>query len=220
MKWKKASSYLLGFVLISLAFTACYYFSYIHALQDFNKKAIEQNEKLYALLESTQLQPEAQESDNQSIEVSQAELTVLPNTKYTLEVYDMKTDSTETQVLNPPADLVGLNREQVMSHLEDYMNDMPLSEYNKGLMSYELIYFSDKEITIRKSYYEDFVPFRFYVVIKNGYVVVYNSDLKSVYNYTHIEAKNLPELDRIKLIQGIYVNSLDELYSLLESYSS
>jgi hypothetical protein len=58
------------------------------------------------------------------------------------------------------------------------------------------------------------------VVVKDGYVVVYNSDLKSVYSYTHIEAKNLPEEDRIALSMGIYVNNLDELYALLESYSS
>jgi hypothetical protein len=56
------------------------------------------------------------------------------------------------------------------------------------------------------------------VVVKDGYVVVYNSDLKSVYSYTHILAEDLPEEDRIALSRGIYVNSLDELYSLLESY--
>ena len=76
------------------------------------------------------------------------------------------------------------------------------------------------KIKIRKSYNEDFVPYRYYVVIKDGYVVVYNSDLKSVRYYTHIEAKDLPEEDRIALIKGIYVNSEEELYSLLESYSS
>ena len=64
------------------------------------------------------------------------------------------------------------------------------------------------------------VPYRFYVVVKNGYVVVYNSDLKSVFDYTHIEAKNLPEEDRIALSQGIYIDNIDDLYSLLESYTS
>ncbi len=132
----------------------------------------------------------------------------------------MKTDTTDTRVLNPPGYLVGLTREEIMDYIASYMSDMPLSEYNKGLISYELTYFSEEEITIKKTYNEDFLPFRFYVVIKDGYVVVYNSDLKSIFRDTHIEAKTLPEEDRIKLIQGIYVNSLDELYALLESYSS
>ena len=57
-------------------------------------------------------------------------------------------------------------------------------------------------------------------MVKDGYVVVYNSDLKSVYSYTHILAAELPEEDRIALSEGIYLNSLEELYSLLESFSS
>lgn len=218
MKLKKASIYLVSFAFLCVMFTTCYYLSYLHALNDFNKRSIEQNNNLYALLEKAQ--PTTTPEEVESVTVSEVEKTVLPTTQYTLEIYDMKTDTTDTQELNPPSYLVGLTRQEVVDYLDTYMDDMPLSEYNKGLISCELVYFSDEEIKIRKSYNEDFVPFRFYVVIKDGYVVVYNSDLKSVYRYTHIEAKNLPEEDRISLIQGIYVNSLDELYALLESYSS
>jgi hypothetical protein len=193
--------------------------SYLRALSDFNKKAIERKDELYALLENNaKLTPAAEDDD--SVSVTMDELKVMPSTKYTLQIYDMKTNTTQTQDLNPPSYLVGLTRQGVLDYQTTYMSDMPLSEYNKGLFSSELQYFSDEEIVIKKSYNEDFVPFRFYVVIKNGYIVVYNSDLKSVYSYTHIEAKSLPEDDRIALIQGIYVNSLDELYALLESYSS
>ena len=220
MKLKKASIYLISFALLCVMFTSCYYLSYLHALKDFNKKAIEQNDKLYALLESAQPTPEVSEQEDDSVSVIQNDMIVQPNTKYTLQIYDMKTDTIETQELNPPANLIGLTREEVVQYLINYMNDMPLSEYNKGLISYDLIKFSNEEIILKKTYNEDFLPYRFYVVIKEGYVVVYNSDLKSVYSYTHIEAKNLPEEDRISLIQGIYVNSLDELYALLESYSS
>lgn len=218
MKWKRASIYLMSFVFIGVMFTTCYYLSYLHALNDYNKRAVEQNRQLYALLEKVQPSPAVSEEDSE--EVLQSEMTVQPSTKYTLQIYDMKSGATETQNLNPPADLVGLTREEVMEYLSTYMADMPLSEYNKGLISFELIYFSEDEIIIKKSYNEDFVPYRFYVVIKDGYVVVFNSDLKSVYSYTHIEARSLPEEDRIALIQGIYVNSLEELYALLESYSS
>lgn len=218
MKLKKASIYLVCFAFLCVLFTTCYYLSYLRALNDFNKRAIENKNELYDLLEKAQSTPEAIEQEDMA--VIQTETTVLPTTKYTLQIYNMKSDETETQVLNPPAYLVGLTREEILDYLKDYMSDMPLSEYNKGLLSFELVYFSEDEIIIKKSYNENFVPFRFYVVIKDGYVVVYNSDLKSVYSYTHIEAKNLPEEDRIALIQGIYVNNLDQLYALLESYSS
>ncbi len=221
MKWKKASIYLISFVFLCVMFTTCYYLSYLHALNDFNKRAVEQNDKLYELLVNTQPSQEDTEQDDETVDViDTAETTVQPTTQYTLEIYDMKTDTTDTKILNPPAELIGLTREQVIDYITAYMDDMPLSEYNKGLISYELVYFHEDEIRIKKSYNEDFVPYRFYVVIKDGYVVVYNSDLKSVRYYTHIEAKDLPEEDRIALIQGIYVNSEEELYSLLESYSS
>jgi hypothetical protein len=194
--------------------------SYLHALNNFNQKAIEQKDQLLTLTKKEEPTPAVTENVDNSVSVIQTEDTVLPNTKYTLEIYDMKSNTTEIQELNPPAALVGLTREEIMQYITEYMSDMPLSEYNKGLISYELVSFSTDEIKMKKSYNEDFVPFRFYVVVKDGYVVIYNSDLKSVYSYTHILAKDLPEEDRLALSQGIYVNSLDELYALLESYSS
>lgn len=218
MKHKMASIYFGSFVLMCIMFSTCYYMSYLHALHDFNQRAIERKDKLGILTQTISPSP-SDESDSLAV-TDEMEMTVQPTTEYILEIYNMKTNKTETQKLNPPATLVGLTRTQVLEYLADYMSDMPLSEYNRGLISYELVRFSGDAIEIKKTYNEDFVPYRFYVVVKDGYVVVYNSDLKSVYSYTHILAKDLPEEDRIALSQGIYVNSLDELYSLLESYSS
>jgi hypothetical protein len=221
MKLKKASIYLVSFVLLCVMFSTCYYLSYVHALSEFNDKAIERKDQLYALTEDIQPTQGAEEEESEdSVSVLENDVTVKPDTMYTLQIYDMKLDTLDTQELNPPADLVGLTREEVITYVTDYMNDMPLSEYNKGLISYELVYFSEEEIIIKKTYNEDFIPCRYYVAVKDGYVVVYNSDQKSVYQYTQIEAKNLPEENRISLSKGIYVNSKEELYSLLESYSS
>ncbi len=220
MKLKKALIYLGSFVLISVMFSTCYYMSYLHALNEFNQKAIERKDQLLPLTQKAEPTPVV-ENEDASVSVNeQPEAIILPATKYILEIYNMKSDKLDTQELNPPAYLVGLTRAQVVEYLSAYMKDLPLSEYNKGLISYELVRFSDTEVVIKKTYNEDFVPFRFYVVVKDGYVVVYNSDLKSVYSYTHILAAELVEEDRIALSQGIYVNSLEELYSLLESFSS
>lgn len=221
MKLKQALLYIGSFLLLSLMFILCYYASYLHALNNFNKRATERKEQFHVLLEQEdESLIEADNKNNDIVPAVQDVIKVLPSTKYILEIYDMKSDTTTRQELNPPAYLVGLTRQEVIDYLASYMKDLPLSEYNKGLISAELIYFSDEEMVIRKSYNEDFLPYRYYVVIKDGYIVVYNSDLKSIYRYTSIDAKSLPEEDRLELIQGIYVNSLDELYSLLESYSS
>lgn len=220
MKLKKASIYLASFMCLSVMFSICYYLSYQHALSEFNKSAVERN-KEYAALENRNLSAQVQDPDEQSSEVvKQPAKTILPTTKYILETYDKKTDTVNTEELSPPDYLVGLTKDEVIQYLTEYMKDLTLSEYNKGLMSFELKSFSEEQIVLRKSYDEDTVPFRFYVAIKNGFVVVFNSDLKSVYNYTNIEAKSLPEEERIKLSEGIYVDNLEQLYSLLESYSS
>jgi hypothetical protein len=196
-------------------------------LNQFNKDAIERKEELLASIKNSLTPAPENESEentddtNDSLSANvQPSDVILPTTKYILETNDLKTGVTETQELNPPGYLVGLTRAQVVEYLTDYMNDLPLSEHNKGLISYELLTFSPDEIKIRKSYDADNISFMFYVAVKNGYVVVYNSDLKSIYSYTSIEAKNLPEKDRINLSQGIYIDSVEELYGLLESYSS
>ncbi|NLK99539.1 MAG: hypothetical protein GX271_02630 [Clostridiales bacterium] len=229
MKLKKAYIYLLSFLTLSVFFTGCYYLSYQHALRQFNKKAIERSNEFAALYDNPSMPSESNEAIDE-VEAStsdeivsaavQPDPVILPTTKYILEIYDRKQGTLVQSEQNPPGDIVGLTREEVESYLDEYMRDLTLSEYNKGLLSYELLSFSDKSVKFRKSYDADMVPYRFYVVVKNGYVVVYNSDLKSVYDYTHIEAKNLPEEDRIALSNGIYIDNIEELYALLESYTS
>ena len=236
MKLRKAYIFILSFLSLSLLFSVCYYLSYQHALRQFNKRAVERSEEFAALHENNTPAPpensqigEDNENNNninnndsdETVAVDvQPEPIILPTTKFILEIYDRKKGTLEQIEQNPPGDFVGLTREEVEKYLDDYMKDLTLSEYNKGLLSYELISFSDKAVKLRKSYDADMVPYRFYVVVKNGYVVVYNSDLKSVYEYTHIEAKNLPEEDRTALSQGIYVDNIDDLYALLESFTS
>lgn len=224
MKLRKVYIYLLSFLGLSVLFSACYYLSYRRALYEFNKNAIERKNS-YEIIEAKHNptpEPDIESDDDEATQEvgTQVAETVLPSTNYILEIYDKATNKLESQELNPPAHLVGLTREEVIEYLDEYMKDMTLSEYNKGLIAYELQSFSQDEIVIRKSYDASAVPFRFYVVVKNGYVVVYNSDLKSVYNYTGIEAASLPEKDRVELSQGIYIDTLEELYSLLESYTS
>lgn len=221
MKLKKASIYLASFLSLSVMFSICYYLSYQHALNDFNKNAVERKKEYAAIDSNTQQTKTANAADNQTKEVvRQPATTILPTTKYILETYDKKTDTLTSDESNPPDYLVGLTKDEVINYLTEYMKDLTLSEYNKGLISFELKSFSQQQVVLRRSYNEDTVPFRFFVVIKNGYIVVYNSDLKSIFSYTHIEAKTLPEEERIKLSQGIYVDNQEELYSLLESYSS
>ena len=55
---------------------------------------------------------------------------------------------------------------------------------------------------------------------KDGYVIVYYADRETVYEYTSIEVTGLPDDIRERLLEGIEVSELGELYGFLENYSS
>ncbi len=60
----------------------------------------------------------------------------------------------------------------------------------------------------------------FYLMESNGYVVVYLSDRETVYEYTDIVFDGLPEKVQAEIRNGKYMESPEELYGFLESYSS
>lgn len=60
----------------------------------------------------------------------------------------------------------------------------------------------------------------YFLYDKNGYVVVYHSDKKTLYEYTDILVSELPVNLRTELRNGKYIENLDELYGFLENYSS
>ena len=169
MKQKKVYIYLISFIGLTVMFSASYYLSYRHALNEFNKNSIERNIKYAELEKNINIEPEytAEPIESQTTTTVNS-VTVLPTTKYTLELYDKATDTVETNRQNPPAYIVGLTREEIIKYTEDYMEDMTLSEYNKGLFAYELLSFSEEEVVMRKSYDISSIPFSFYVVVKNG----------------------------------------------------
>ena len=146
--------------------------------------------------------------------------TILPSTQYILESYDAVTDTLVTEELVPPGVFVGKNRDEIIAYMKEYMKSIPLTEYEKGLVSYELRSFSTDKLVMRKTYDINLLPYKFYVNIVNGYVTVYYSDLETVYEYTQIYAADLSEEARIALSQGIFVKDREELYGLLEGYSS
>ena len=221
-------------------FSACFYLSYQSALRKFNKNAVERNAELLKDLKEYQRQEELlmhnpedtiKEGEdtsnvddiagNNSIAVdTQNQDTVLLTTKYFLLTYQLNTNELITEQLTPTSDMIGLTRAELIDKLANYMKNVPEAEDAKGLYAYELLAFSKDEIIIRKSYNKDFLPNQYYMVAEDGKIVVYYSDLKTVYEYTDIEALYLPENTRNDLMKGIYIKDEDELFTLLESFSS
>lgn len=221
MKQKGIYYCLASLCILTVMFTCCYYISYKIALAQFNSRSIEQTKEYGQINLSSKKESNHQEIslDTVPVDITQS-IKVIPTTKYVLEVVDLVRGTKDIIQGNPPNQFIGLTKDEITLELEKYLSDMTLSDYKKGLIAYELISFSDKSITIQKIYDSNQVQYKYYACIYNGYVTIYYSDLKSVYEYTMIEGQKLPEKERVDLSRGIYLKDEAALYSLLESLSS
>lgn len=166
--------------------------------------------------------PAAGERDTagQALAATTKTATIRTDSDYVLEVYDRERDYLSKHELNPPAYLIGLDRKGLEEYVADYMEHVPLDEFQMGLISYEIVSFSGEKVVLRKVYDQSTVPYQYYLVVERGYLVVYYADQKTVYEYTGIEASDLPEEEQVKLAYGIFLKDQSELYGLLQGYSS
>ena len=85
-------------------------------------------------------------------------------------------------------------------------------------MSMSLESFSPEKISVRKViatslYYAC-------IVAEDGYLTVYDGNRKQVILYTDIPVFSLPQAVQEEVMDGKYIQTEEELYNLLESYSS
>lgn len=142
------------------------------------------------------------------------------DTEFVLIITDIGEDTNTSSRENVPNEWMGMDRSTLIKWLHDYCVSPPLEEVNKGLLSYELVSFSPELIKAKKTYLKDMVMFKYFIGIRNDMVVVYHNDKKTVYEYTGINCKNLPLEEQKKLNYGIYVKDEEQLYGILEDYSS
>lgn len=242
---KKILVYFVSFLSLSLLFSGAYYFSYKKALEDFTRAAKERNEELIMSLEERGIiivqddnrnEPNSDKYNKDDIQATSGnnkyidkqiqavdnldEVVVEPTTRYILQTYDLVKNDRLEEELRVPSYLVGLSRQEVIDYLESYMDDLPWNEFRDGLTSYELISFSKEEIVIRKTYNSNLVEYLFFIQAIDDKIVVFYSDQKTVYDYTNMSTYRLSEEEKSKLEEGYYIKDLDELYAVLENYTS
>lgn len=176
---------------------------------------------------TTQLEDKAEEvveriveNKAESVTASTEEDTLSVNTVYQVQRYDVQKDTIATDYETLPQDLVGFTREQADDYFKDYMNRLPVEEYLDGLQSIGIVSFSAERLVVKRIYDSSKVTYRFYLIAVDGEVVVYYGDKKTVYEYTGIETKNLSKEERTMLKKGLEVKDEEELYGILENYSS
>lgn len=213
------------FSLIAL-FTLVYYFSYQSAYKKLEEKqfALEEKEAEPARQAGEVTRnpgSDTQAAGKGAVSVDTIkEQVVTGKTECIMETYNDRGVLLDTQIIAVPSEFIGCTREEAVEYVTEYMQDLPLEEYLDGLVSYEVVSFSKDQLCLRKTYDDDAVEFRYYIVAKNNEVVVYYSDKKTVYEYTGILVSGLTSEDQTELSYGILVTDDEELYGILENYSS
>lgn len=215
----------LLFIGISVLFGVCYYCSFKSALLYFNRNAVEQNtELLHELLESTGenerlLRELATSKDKDALAAATTE-TLREKAVFIMETVNLKSGETSREQLALPGFMIGIDLKGLTVYVNGYMESMPVNEYLSGLISYDVLSFSSEKVVLRKTYDETKVENQFYICRRGDFVVVYYSDLKTVYDYTEIKIESLTEEIQQAVTQGFYVKDTQELYSILEGYTS
>lgn len=142
------------------------------------------------------------------------------NTVFNVREYDMESDTSVEQDQPLPAKYLGMDRESFEEAVREYELSPPLEEQEKGLVSVELLSFSGAKVTVQKNYEEPAVKEGFYLVAEDNSVVVYRTDMKTVYLYTEITMDSLPQEVQDEIIHVKYMESETKLFDFLESYSS
>ncbi len=158
--------------------------------------------------------------EEETVEVAKNETLLDEDTVYQIENYDTVTDTTTTDYETLPEKMVGFSVEDAEKYCEDYMNNLPVEEFLDGMQSIHVESFSPQRFVVRKTYDISKVKFRYYLIANEGEVVVYYGDMKTVYERTGIAVEDLSKHDKKELKKGIEVKDEEELFGILENYSS
>lgn len=215
----------LLFAGISALFGLCYYVSFKNALLHYNREAVEQNtallnEILQSSGESERLLEQMIKENEEAVSAATSQEKLNGTASYFLETCYLQSGTEEREQLALPGFMVGINRRELTAYVKGYMEAMPINEYLDGLISFEIVSFAEDKVVLRKTYDETKVENQFYICRRGDFVVVYYSDLRTVYEYTEIRMDSLIEEVRQSIEQGFYVKDLKELYSILEGYTS
>ncbi len=162
---------------------------------------------------------EKKEPESPVLEVDyQAEPVITADTSYVVLSYDALSGSMQETEETPPDKYIGLSREKLEEELKGYKESPSLTDLEKGFTGIELISFSPFRVVVRKSYERE--EEGFYLVNENNSIVVYDKSLTHIYMDTGIKVEELPWSIQSEIMHMKYIETENELYTFLESYSS
>lgn len=159
-------------------------------------------------------------SEGQAVHTETADAVASKTTVYEIEEYHRHTHETNVVIERIPAQYIGMGRLELESALALYMEAPSLKDVERGLKEIRLVSFSPEKITVRKSFELEPEYDYYYLTEEQGYVVVYYRNMGTLFCETGIEMNELPT-NLQREIRGIKtIETEEELYGFLESYSS
>ncbi len=207
---KRLTIYAISFLSLSVILTTCYFASYRYADKKFSRRQTE----------SGQAASNFTGTGSQNV-LAGAKKIVAVDASYVEQVYDMATDKLKEKKKNIPNDFVGLTREEVIACLNHDLTNKSLDEFNKGLVDCKLVSFSPDKVVVKKTYNSKGIMYKYFMTVRDNEVVVYYSDKKTIYDdETGINLDEMPAEEQRALFYGKWIKDDNELYSLIESYTS
>ena len=148
------------------------------------------------------------------------EIIVSNVTSLNIEIYDIDKKTSKTQTNTIPIAYLGLTRHELIETLQDYMLNPSVNDKAHGLIACELVEFTKQSVTIRKTYSAKNLPQRYYIVAEKGVLVIYLDNGRTLYDRTDIRLTQLPQSVQEKVMNKMRVDSAEELYDFLETFTS
>lgn len=144
------------------------------------------------------------------------------DTSFVVIEVNVSDQSEQAEEIPVPSYYMGMDREMFEKQLQDFDKSPSLQELQKGFQGSEIRSFSGEKVELCKFYREQKEDKEeyYYLAIQQNKVVVYRADGQTIYMETDISAEDLPSDVLQELIQKRVVNTEEDLYDFLESYSS
>lgn len=173
--------------------------------------------------EESRKETSASASDEKMHVSAQDENIISADTSFVVIEVNMEDQSESSAEIPVPTYYMGMDREAFEKQIRNFDSSPSLQELQKGFQGSEIRSFSGSKVELCKFYQEqkEAEEEYYYLAIQNNKVVVYRADGQTVYMETDIPAQDLPDdvLQEL-LTQKRIVNTEEDLYDFLESYSS
>lgn len=149
-----------------------------------------------------------------------SEIIVSNLTDLYIQTVDINSKTTTEEKIVTPVKYIGLTRKELQVKLDEDFYTMDIGERLKGLISIEIVNFEKTKVVIRKTYSDSAQKQDFYLYEKDGKIVIYLGDKRTIYDYTDIAFESLDFRLQRKILKGYYVKDSKELYDFLQNHTS